>query len=343
MKKGVIVFILFLVLSCYASAEDLPAFELNNAAVAPPMPPVTTEEGKLRLELELKDYNTKELINDTHVGITLVSDETANTLQYVGGSGILKLSLEPGDYEIVLKVDKIETDGKDYYYKGQYTITRDGSETVMLMGAGSARGMVYNSKGQALQNAIVDVECTADYGEKDATKTDRYGNFVLYWLPEGHCRISAVQNNRVGFENVNIEKGMLEDLDIRLGGTIAESNYLWLIILVVLIGVVILMYLRKPKAAKKETAKTIVVRKKEHHPRILDIMRTLKDNEKKIVEYLIENKGKSTQAYIKNSLGIPKTTLARSLKMLEAKNVVSIECIGKMKKVDLTDWFLGKE
>ena len=343
MKKRVIVFTLFLILSFCVVAEELPTFELDNAVVAPPLPPETVDEGKLEFQLELKDYDTKKLINDTHVDIALISDKTINTLQYVGSSGILKLVLEPGDYEIVLKVDKIETDGKDYFYKGSYTVISDSLETVMLLGAGSVRGIVYNAKGEALRNAIVEVECTADYGEKDATKTDRYGSFAMYWLPEGHCRISAAQNNRVGFENVNIEKGDLEEVEIKLGGTIAESNYLWLMIIAVLIGAAALMYFRKPKVAKKETTKIMVVRKKEYHPRILDIMRTLKDNEKKIAEYLLENKGKTTQAYIKNSLGIPKTSLARSLKMLEAKNVVSIERIGKMKKVNLTDWFLGKE
>ena len=58
--------------------------------------------------------------------------------------------------------------------------------------------------------------------------------------------------------------------------------------------------------------------------------------------FLIDSKGHSTQAYIKNSLGIPKTSLVRIFETLEAKRIASVEMIGKMKKITLTDWFMGR-
>ncbi len=77
--------------------------------------------------------------------------------------------------------------------------------------------------------------------------------------------------------------------------------------------------------------------------RAQDILKTLNENEQKAARFLLENNHQSTQARIRNSIGMPKTSLARVLHMLEKKRVVEIERIGKLKKVRLTSWFLGKE
>ncbi len=81
----------------------------------------------------------------------------------------------------------------------------------------------------------------------------------------------------------------------------------------------------------------------EINPRARDIMATLNDREQKVVQYLLENNGMGSQANIRNHTGIPKTTLVRAFQSLEDKKVLSVEKIGKMKKVRLTEWFLGKE
>jgi len=81
----------------------------------------------------------------------------------------------------------------------------------------------------------------------------------------------------------------------------------------------------------------------ELNPRARDIMNTLNEREKKIVEFLLEQGNKSTQASIRNETSIPKTSLARAFQSLEAKKVVKVDTIGKLKKVELTDWFLGKD
>ncbi len=79
------------------------------------------------------------------------------------------------------------------------------------------------------------------------------------------------------------------------------------------------------------------------NPRARDIMETLNEREKKAVQSLLDAKGKSTQAKIRNHTGIPKTSLVRVFQSLETKKVISIEKIGKMKKITITDWFMGKE
>jgi len=85
-----------------------------------------------------------------------------------------------------------------------------------------------------------------------------------------------------------------------------------------------------------------------HHKKVIeetrgeDIISTLNPKEKQIVSFLMDNGNKSNQANIRHNTGIPRTSLSRCLKSLEAKKIVTIEEIGKMRKVSLTPWFLGK-
>jgi len=79
------------------------------------------------------------------------------------------------------------------------------------------------------------------------------------------------------------------------------------------------------------------------NPRARDIMKTLNDREQKIINFLLENHHKSTQAKIRNGTGIPKTSLARAFMTLQSKKVLDIEAIGKLKKISFSDWFEGKE
>ncbi len=82
---------------------------------------------------------------------------------------------------------------------------------------------------------------------------------------------------------------------------------------------------------------------KDLNPRARDIMKTLNDREIKIVEFLLEAGNKSTQATLRNATGIPKTSLARAFFSLEGKKIIKVETIGKLKKIELTDWFMGKD
>src|SRR3989344_3081356 len=84
-------------------------------------------------------------------------------------------------------------------------------------------------------------------------------------------------------------------------------------------------------------------KKQELNPRARDIMATLNDKEKAIVNCLIEHEKKGSQAMLRNCTGIPKTTLVRIFKSLEDKKIINVQKIGKLNKIDLTGWFLGRE
>ena len=94
---------------------------------------------------------------------------------------------------------------------------------------------------------------------------------------------------------------------------------------------------KEPKEPKPESSD-----KGKLSSRTEDVLKTLKAKEKEVVTFLIDNNHKSTQAKIRYSTGIPKTTLARIFISLELKNIVKIEKVGKLKNVSLTEWFIGE-
>jgi uncharacterized membrane protein len=103
----------------------------------------------------------------------------------------------------------------------------------------------------------------------------------------------------------------------------------------------------KEKKDKKEKEEQRVEEKKEEkeelNPRARDIMKTLNEREQQVVQFLLQHENASTQATLRNNTGIPKTTLVRVFQSLESKKIIFIEKIGKMKKIVITPWFLGKE
>lgn len=72
-----------------------------------------------------------------------------------------------------------------------------------------------------------------------------------------------------------------------------------------------------------------------------DILKTLNEKEKKVVEFLL-SEDNSYQNKIVYSTGIAKTSMVRIIEGLEKKNIIKVELIGNTKKLKLTDWFLEK-
>ena len=73
-----------------------------------------------------------------------------------------------------------------------------------------------------------------------------------------------------------------------------------------------------------------------------DIIKTLINNERDIVETLIDLNGEATVSKIRLKSGIAKTSVFRLIHSLEKKKILELEDFGKMKKVKLSNFFLKK-
>jgi len=209
------------------------------------------------------------------------------------------------------------------------------------------KGVVLDS----LDNLVSGAELKADCLEGENFTTDKFGSFRIESVPKGGCRVYATFGEGVGFEDVYVENETV-DLEIKLDKTIvklSERNNDWLVVLGmgILILIIILLYLKRLSKKEKKLEKKEIKEEKEikelKQKRVQDILKTLDKKEREVVKFLLENNYKSSQAKIRHGTGITRTSLARRLKNLEAKNIVSVERLGKLVKVKLTNWFLEKE
>ena len=154
-------------------------------------------------------------------------------------------------------------------------------------------------------------------------------NVVSVYLPKNTKLLSVNEdaevytlNNRIIIDLRNLD----EDLKIDYEFYRAKGFNLWLVFVVLLVLVFLFIFLKfKRKKSKKDV---------EENP----IMNTLTENESKIVNLLIENK-RLTQKKIRYLTGFPKSTLSRTLKHLQRKNLIEMKRVGISNVVYLKEWF----
>jgi len=257
---------------------------------------------------------------------------------------------------IRLDVDDPATPEQDYFTEEGIVV--DGSKesiikTFYLTPIGTIEGEVLGADNKLVSGADLKFKCSKDLNIEYPEKTDKFGSFKTHLVPAGKCKIYATSKNLVGNNDVVVVKGNSSSVKILLEQSLTPRSkaYIYYIVGGVLLLVVIFFLFRfikklkrrKSKKPKKKKLKEKIGNKEELNPRARDVMQTLNEREKAVAEFLLKHKNKSTQAKIRYETGIPKTTLVRTFQALEAKKVIDVERIGRLKKIKLTDWFLGKE
>ncbi|PIN86082.1 hypothetical protein COV19_06305 [Candidatus Woesearchaeota archaeon CG10_big_fil_rev_8_21_14_0_10_44_13] len=306
---------------------------------------------------------------------------TINLTKYIDKRGTFSYRISPGKWSLLVYIDNLSTPEVDYTGESAYTITEDlvtRGEVLYVVPVGSIEVEVSDQSANLVAGADVDFKCKS---HRTSAKTDKFGSYKADFMPVGECKIYAASNNLVGSTSAIVAMGRSKTVEVILSEEVKTSyfkSYFYYIMfgafLVVLLALSYFLirkrikkevreefvrkvkkrFVSKEKAEKKESraekskegakaAKEEKEAKDELNPRARDVMKTLNDKEQKIVNVLLQNGNKSTQATIRNETGIPKTTLARVFQSLESKNVVKVETIGKLKKVELTEWFLGKD
>ena len=308
--------------------------------------PVALASETIDINFNLYDFQTKELISDTHVNLILynpLTNKEVNTVKFVDESGILNFQIEPGEWEVALKIDDITTLGVDYYFESTFQLNEDVNEKLFLLPVGTIRGVVYDGSKNVLPNVDLKFECSGNYGDQRNKRTDSFGSFQKEWLPVGSCRISSLLEGVVGFKYVTVTHGQINNVEISLQ---QEKNYSYLFFVGgIFLILAVIAYINRDALKNLIFVSHEVVKDEnlsepqEKIKPIESIMKTLSGKERKVLEFLIQNP-QSTQAKIKNSTSIPKTTLSRILRNLEQKQIIKIDRIDRLKKIELTDWIL---
>ena len=345
-KSLILLCALIILLSNPAHAESgIDLFE-ETSITPPSLEDAEIDTGTIKLILELKDINTKEPLTDIHLNIELISvTRSTKTIKYIGDNNILELNLPREDWIIILKGDLLSTTGKDYYAAYTIDLNADTNQTIYLLPVGSVEGMVYTDREQTqvVEGAILKFDCSADYGEPKDMATDTFGSFKSEWLPATTCRIYAKHGNQVGSTEVTISPGTLSNTQIILDkDAVVKDNKIQLLLAAAGLILLALFIVRLSKYSSK-TPKKEQYQAPNLPKRTKDIINTLNQKEKSIVTFLLENNNESTQNKIYHSTFIPKTSLSRSLLLLEQKRIIKIEKLGNLRKIKLTGWFLDKK
>jgi len=295
------------------------------------------------LTVTLRDVNTNQSIKNANFRASLDDGQTKLQITgFVGNDGILQMRIEPSEWTIVLMIDVPGTVGKDYYGIFGVLLNTDKNMTVSVQPVGSVRGEVVDYKGMLIQGATVKLSCSGEYGIEDQTYTDAFGSFSADWLPVGPCRISALSGGRTGSLNLNVSQGQLSDVKIVLERNVTsqEFNLIWLVVPLASVAAAVivasLFIRRKNHKVPKENASPITSDR-----RMADILSSMDENERKIMEFLMAAGGKSQQNKICRELGLPKSSLSRAIGGLEARNLVKTEKLGRVNRVELSNWFLN--
>ena len=329
------------------------------------------------MNITVRDISTNEAVGSQALDLTFTnvnSGTTINLTEFTDKNGFFAYRLNVGNWRLVAKMDNPLTPEIDYSAERTFLVEENNpttEETIYLVPVGSLEGNVINPSGKLINNAELTYKCRS---YKTASKTDQYGSFRQDLLPVGQCKVQAAFSDLVGSSLVNISQGELSQTTIHLNRTVfsASKKYIYVILGIAAVAILIFFVYKMTRkkfmaVAKKEVKKEKKVAEKAHaktvpesipeekkeelakevkeiNPRARDIIKTLNEREKKVVDFMLTQKDhKSTQANIRNETGIPKTSIVRVFQSLEAKNVLKVEVVGKLKKVELTGWFLGKD
>ncbi|MDY6965064.1 MAG: hypothetical protein SVM80_03730 [Halobacteriota archaeon] len=73
------------------------------------------------------------------------------------------------------------------------------------------------------------------------------------------------------------------------------------------------------------------------------VIETLSERERAIIEALIKNEGRLTQADIRYETGIPKSSLSGIIYNLEKRNIITKKQKGRTNIIELSEWFISKK
>ncbi len=323
------------------------------------VPVVLAQSESANVILTFVDAISKEPIDDVFVKTELNGETTSYFLEK---DETLKLKLGSGEYRLKLLINNPTTKGYDYYGEAFLPVENNLIKVIYLYPVGSLNGFVKDKLDTAIAEADLNFDCSKALSVNFSKRSDKFGSFSLDYVPVGNCKIYGSYKESLGVEEIEIKQGAKNFVEVKLDAVLIppkSKNYSFfgfgiLIIILLIVGVLVYYFTKKTKTLEKKEKKEekeIKELKKEIKEvksledlgkREKDIFKTLRDNEKKVVEFLIEQKEPVYFSKIHFKTGLSKGSLFRNLRSLERKNIVDTFKEGKVRKVRLSDWFLGK-
>lgn len=316
--------------------------------------PIVTEAELSNTVFVFYDASTKESVSEVLLDVELNGESKQ---YYIEKGKDLILNLEQKDYKIKILANRQGTSGYDYYTSFSLeTIDSSQIKVVYLYPVGSLYGTVKDSLDNVISGAELQFECGKDFSVEYPKTSDSFGAFSLNAVPVGKCQVSAMYGKSIGTGSVDVEKGSKSEVIIKLDHSRITGgvNYFWIagIILILVLGLI--YYFRKkifPQESETHDIRQETALEIEHTIKHLpvklgqrgqDLLKTLRDNEQRIVLFLVEQEKPVHLSLIHYKTGLSKGSLSRNIDSLESKNIIETHMEGKVRKIKLSEWFLGE-
>jgi len=215
---------------------------------------------------------------------------------------------------------------------------------IVFAGTAAVNGVVLDRLDNLVSFAEIKFECL-----NQVISADKFGSFSIKDVPVGECRVFAAYKDAAAFETIDVLPNQTLFVELKLDKTIInlppKNNFIGWTALPIALFILLCLFLFVVfffKFRKKGTPTSRIEAKESRSSKLRDVLKVLRPNEKAVVEFLLQNNHESSQNNIRYGTGISRTSLARCLRDLEAKNIVSIARLGKLVKVKLADWLLEK-
>ena len=277
------------------------------------------------------DAYSKEIVDDVFVSVDSGTDKT----QYFIEEGkILRLSFEEGKEIFALfYVSHFDTAGLDYFGETKTSIDEHNIISVYLHPSASLQGVVVDENQNLVSNSQLHFSCSGNMPFEFPQESDQFGTFYLEAVKPGPCTIYARKHGKTGSVKVDLAQGDFEEVSLVLSQK--ESGFFrsfaFNIVLISIILIAILYVSRKSLKNRNNPVQKVKKSKLE------DVLPTLRENEKRIVEFLRKEREASYLSKIHYKTGISKGALFRNLKSLERKKIIVRSKEGRVQRVKLSE------
>mgnify|MGYP001578523667 CR=1 FL=1 len=255
-----------------------------------------------------------------------------------------------GEQTVLFIVDFLETPAKDYFGQEKFGGEIGTTRSVLIFPIGHLQGAVIDGQGNLVNDAELRFDCQHGFSIMYPESSDIVGSFSVPNMPVGMCHITARHGRQVGSADVAVGQGSIAAVEILLIREVGRSVWIYLVSGLVVIGglggISFYVWNSKKGQPEKHHSPVLIHRESDTASQVINshadaIMQTLTEKERIVVEYLMHHE-ESSQATIRHMCKIPRTSLTRLFQNLERKKIVEVEKIGKLVKVRLTHFFLGK-
>ncbi len=241
------------------------------------------------------------------------------------------------------------------FYTGHFVLESNDNYMILRKTA-RISGFVTDEKDNMLPHVKLRIFCSSLIQSDLPQETDNLGFFSIDKIGFGSCDINIIKDNKIVtyHQIINESKDYIIHIQINTHDEKRSLIPLFLLVLFILVLILLLFFIKSARSNKKKlinnsssgkTAKSLrssekTASQKDFSERQKDIMKTLSEKEKNIITFLFFE-GKLTQSQLRHKTGFPKSTLHRTLKKLENKNIIICKEYAGIKKFELTEFFLG--